>query len=327
MPRNFRRQQAFVAMPYPHDVQPDAGTHPMTNSAPTHQSVAPRTVPVAAIVLTFNEERNIRACLASLVGWVEELFVVDSGSTDATVAIARDMGAIILVHPFEHYGAQRNWALDHCPVRAPWVLNIDADERVTPEMRASIERVVATTEPSVCGYLFSRRTVFMGRWIRHGGHYPAWHLRLFVKGRGHCEERLYDQHFQCDGPTRQLPGDIIDTLTPSLAVFSVRHVRWAQLEAEEQQLDFDGVMRQSRISGKARGGNAIELRRWLRERYGRLPLFVRPLMYFLYRYFLRLGFLDGVEGLIFHFLQGFWYRFLVDSLIFESQRRSSADTE
>jgi len=285
---------------------------------------APR-VPVAAIVLTFNEERNIRECLASLVGWVEQLFVVDSGSTDATVAIAREMGAEILVHGFEHYGAQRNWALDNCPVRAPWVLNIDADERVTPEMRASIERTLATDDPSACGYLFSRRTVFMGRWIRHGGHYPAWHLRLFRTGRGRCEERLYDQHFRCDGPTRQLPGDIIDTLTPSIAVFSSRHVRWAQLEAEEQRRDASGDVDKSRIRGRARGGSAIETRRWLRERYGRLPLFLRPLLYFFYRYVVRLGFLDGMEGLIFHFLQGFWYRFLVDAMIFERRKKTPSD--
>jgi glycosyltransferase involved in cell wall biosynthesis len=286
-----------------------------------------RTAPVAAIVLTFNEERNIRECLASLAGWVDQLFVVDSGSTDATVAIAREMGAEILVHPFEHYGAQRNWALDNCPVRAPWVLNVDADERVTPEMRDSIERTLATDDPSTCGYLFSRRTVFMGRWIRHGGHYPAWHLRLFRTGRGRCEERLYDQHFRCDGPTRQLPGDIIDTLTPSIAVFSVRHVRWAQLEAEEQQRDASGDVDESRIRGRARGGSAIETKRWLRERYGHLPLFVRPLLYFSYRYIIRLGFLDGKEGLIFHFLQGFWYRFLVDAVIFERRKNAAASGE
>ena len=279
--------------------------------------------PVAAIVLTYNEERNIRDCLASLAGWVQQLFVVDSGSTDATVAIAREMGATVLTHPFEHYGAQRNWALDNCPVTAPWVLNVDADERVTPEMRASIERVVGAEEPGVTGYLFSRRTVFMGRWIRHGGHYPAWHLRLFRTGHGRCEERLYDQHFYCDGPTRQLPGDIIDTLTPSIAVFSQRHVRWAQLEAQEQERDAAGEVDEGRIRGKA-GGSAIENRRWLRERYGRMPLFVRPVLYFLYRYLLRGGFLDGKEGLIFHFLQGFWYRFLVDAVLFERRKARRA---
>jgi hypothetical protein len=157
----------------------------------------------------------------------------------------------------------------------------------------------------------------MGRWIRHGGHYPAWHLRLFRTGRGRCEDRLYDQHFYCDGPTRQLAGDLIDTLTPNLATFSHRHVRWAYLEADEQAgvANADG-----RIRGQAVGGDAIARKRWLRDGYNRLPLFVRPTLYFCYRYFLRLGFLDGREGLVFHFLQGFWYRFLVDAVLFERSR-------
>jgi glycosyltransferase involved in cell wall biosynthesis len=278
---------------------------------------------VAAIVLTFNEERNLPECLESLTGWVTQLFVVDSGSTDRTVAIAREFGAEVLQHPFETYGAQRNWALDHAPVTTPWVLNVDADERITPELRDSIVRAVAADAAEVTGYMMSRRTMFMGRWIRHGGHYPAWHLRLFRTGRGRCEERLYDQHFFSDGQTKKLHGDLIDTLTPNLATFSIRHVRWAQLEADEQS---DRSTSPGRVRGRLVGGDAITTRRWLRERYARLPLFVRPLLYFLYRYIVRGGFLDGREGLVFHFLQGFWYRFLVDAVLFERSRATRSET-
>ena len=283
-------------------------------SAQSSAATAAGRAPVAAIVLAYNEERNLPECLASLQGWIEQLFVVDSGSTDGTVEIARSYGAVVVEHPFETYGAQRNWALENLPLTSPWILNVDSDERVTPELRASIEEVLRRDDASAVGYLASRRTMFMGRWIRHGGHYPVWHLRLFRRGRGRCEDRLYDQHFLCDGPTRKLSGDLIDTLTTSIATFSLRHVRWAQLEAEEQ-----GVAAQAagRVRGRLLSGNAIETRRWLRESYNRGPLFVRPVLYFLYRYFLRLGFLDGREGLVFHFLQGFWYRFLVDALIFE----------
>ena len=274
--------------------------------------------PVTAIVLTYNEERNLSDCLASLVGWTEQLFVVDSGSTDRTLDIARAYGAEVMSHPFEHYGAQRNWALEHLPITAPWVLNVDADERITPELRHSIEEAVSSAESSVDGFLMSRRTVFMGRWIRHGGHYPAWHLRLFRTGRGRCEDRLYDQHFHVDGAVRKLPGDLIDTLTPNLATFSLRHVRWAALEADE--MDPVHGTAEGRIEGQLFGGNAIRQRRWLRERYARLPLFIRPALYFLYRYIVRRGFLDGREGLIFHVLQGFWYRFLVDAMVHERRR-------
>jgi glycosyltransferase involved in cell wall biosynthesis len=153
-------------------------------------NVDARVARVAAVVLTYNEERNLPDCLASLSGWVSEIFVVDSGSTDGTLAIAREAGATVLQHPFEHYGAQRNWAIDNIPTTAPWTLHIDADERVTPELSESITAALAGDEQSLVrtdGFLVSRRTMFMGRWIRHGGHYPAWHLRLIRTGAGRCE--------------------------------------------------------------------------------------------------------------------------------------------
>jgi glycosyltransferase involved in cell wall biosynthesis len=284
-------------------------------------SPSDRRAPISAIVLTYNEERNLPECLASLAGWVEQLFVVDSGSTDQTVAIAREAGATVVEHPFEHYGAQRNWAIDHLPLAAPWTLHVDADERITPELRASITAALATDAASrapVDGYLVSRRTMFMGRWIRHGGHYPAWHLRLMRTGAGHCEDRLYDQHFYVSGAVQKLQGDLIDTLTPDVATFTARHLRWAALEAAEHDAPPDS---EGRIRGQLGTDNAIEQRRWLRDWYARLPLFVRPTVYFLYRYFVRLGFLDGRAGLVFHVLQGFWFRFLVDALILERRLR------
>ena len=274
--------------------------------------------PVAAVVLTFNEEQNLPACLASLAGWVDELFVVDSGSTDRTVEIARAAGAIVVEHAFAHYGAQRNWAMDHLAITAPWTLHVDADERITPELRESIT-VALGANPGVAGFLVSRRTIFMGRWIRHGGHYPAWHLRLMRTGLARCEDRLYDQHFYLvAGAVQKLQGDLIDTLTPNVATFTARHLRWAALEAAEHDAP-PGAS--GRIRGRLVTDNAIEQRRWLRDWYARLPLFVRPAAYFVYRYVVRLGFLDGRAGLVFHVLQGFWFRFLVDALILERRLR------
>ena len=290
-----------------HDPNPRAG------ASAREAAVAP----VAAVVLTHNEERNLPDCLRSLEGWVHELFVVDSGSTDATVAIARAAGARVFEHPFEHYGAQRNWAMDHLPISAPWILHMDADERITPELRSSIGTALARDPGGLDGFLVSRRTMFMGTWIRHGGHYPAWHLRLMRTGVGRCEDRLYDQHFYVPGAVRKLQGDLIDTLTPDVATFTARHLRWAALEAAEHEAP--GA--EGRIRGRLGTENAIEQRRWLRDWYARLPLFVRPTAYFLYRYFVRLGFLDGRAGLVFHVLQGFWFRFLVDALILERRLR------
>jgi len=296
------------------------------SAAPSGESrdagTSTRRAPVAAVVLTYNEEHNLPACLASLAGWVDQLFVVDSGSTDRTVEIARDALAVVVEHPFEHYGAQRNWAIDHLAITAPWTLHIDADERITPELRQSIVEALANDRGDVDGYLVSRRTIFMGRWIRHGGHYPAWHLRLTRTGAARCEDRLYDQHFYVTGAVRKLQGDLIDTLTPDLATFTARHTRWAALEAADHESPTGGG---GRIRGRLDSANAIERRRWLRDWYARLPLFVRPALYFLYRYVVRLGFLDGRAGLVFHVLQGFWFRFLVDACILERRVRRARE--
>jgi glycosyltransferase involved in cell wall biosynthesis len=275
---------------------------------------------VSVIVLTLNEAPNLSDCLGSLSGLDCEVFVVDSGSTDATVDLARSAGAQVVEHPFETYAAQRNWAQSTLPLRAGWVLHLDADERLTPALVGEIDRVLAQ-QPRVDGFMLRKRTVFMGRWIRHGGHYPAYHLRLFRTARGVCEERLYDQHFLVDGVVAQLDHDYVDVLTSDIGAWTVRHARWAELEARE-------TLSHASRSGQVRAvfwGNSIERRRWLRqELFYRCPLFVRPFAYWFYRYFLRLGFLDGTEGLVFHFLQGCWYRFLVDAKIFEIRRQGGA---
>ena len=273
---------------------------------------------LTVVVLTYNEELNLPECLRGLRPLRCEVFVVDSGSTDRTREIAREAGATAFEHPFESYGAQRNWAQANLPIRTEWVLHIDADERLTPELVASIESGLREPADDTNGFLLRRRAVFMGRWIKHGGIYPSYHARLFRKDKGRCEDRLYDQHYMVDGKVEILSGDMIDT-TPELSAWTVRHARWAEMEARELLLEGN---QPGRIIGKV-FGTPIERKRWLRQRlYNRLPLFVRPFLYFAYRYFIRLGFLDGKQGLVFHFLQGCWYRFQVDAMIMESRLRA-----
>lgn len=277
------------------------------------------TAPLSTIVLTYNERANLPACLESLRGLNTEVFVVDSYSTDETCEIARAAGAAVVQHPFEHYAAQRNWAQENLRLRSGWVLHLDADERLTPELVAEINGLMQHPPAGVDGYLLRKRTVFMGRWIRHGGHYPSYHLRLFRRHQGRCEDRLYDQHYVVKGGVAQLSSDYIDVLTSDLRQWSTRHLRWAELEAQEMNSAQPG---ENRVRADALG-DPIQRRRWLREGfYGRWPLFLRAFLYFGYRYFLRLGFLDGKEGLIFHFLQGCWFRFLVDANIWEMRRNS-----
>lgn len=272
----------------------------------------------SVIILTFNEERNIEACLQSLLPLNAQIFIVDSGSTDKTLAICGKYTTHIYDHPFTNYGAQRNWALNNLPITTNWVLNLDADHRVTPELADELITTFKNpVESELNGFLVSRRTMFMGKWIKHGGHYPTYHAILFRKGFGQCEDKLYDQHFKVTGKTQLLKHDMIDIITDSLNTFISRHNHWATLEAkyhfDELNVDEDneGVVKAKFF------GNPIERRRFIKKRYESFPLFVRPVIYYVIRYFIRLGFLDGTEGLIFHFLQGFWFRFLVDAKIYE----------
>jgi glycosyltransferase involved in cell wall biosynthesis len=276
-------------------------------------------------VLTYNEEQNIEDCLRSFSEWAGEVFVVDSGSTDRTLEIARRYTAQVCSHPFENYSRQRNWAQDHLPLAFDWVFHIDADERVTPELARSIRAFFRDGDPTeVDGILLSRRTVFLGRPMLHGGHYPAYHLRLFRRIKGLCEDRRYDQHFLVHGATRQVSGDLIDTITTDLTMWLVRHAKWGAAEAEE--LQEDGERSNRHVPARATG-TPIERRRWLRKSvYGRAPLFLRAFGYFVYRYVFRLGFLDGIEGLIFHFLQGCCFRFYVDAKIYEARLKQAKRT-
>jgi glycosyltransferase involved in cell wall biosynthesis len=273
-------------------------------------------ISLSVIVLTYNEEANLPGCLESLRGLPCVVFVVDSGSSDRTVEIAQRHSAVIRHHDFDNYAAQRNWALENLPIETPWVLNLDADERLTPELRDEIQNLLESPPPGISGFLLRKRTIFMGRWIRHGGHYPCYHLRLFRTGKGSCESRRYDQHFVTDGTVEKLNNDYVDVVSSSLLAWTIRHGRWAGMEASELlNPHVDGRQVRPEVMG-----DPIQRRRWWRNLYARGPLFSRALAYWAYRYFFRLGFLDAKEGMIFHFLQGFWFRFLVDAMIYEKSR-------
>jgi len=158
--------------------------------------------------------------------------------------------------------------------------------------------------------MMPRKTVFRGTWIRHGGHYPVYHLRLFKKDKGRCEQRLYDQHFIINGNIGTIRADIINIINPDLEKWKAAHKKWACLEAQEI------ASKRSRETEKYCKASVIEKRNWCRNNvYYKMPLFIRAAAYFLYRYLLRLGFLDGRQGLVFHFWQGFWYRMQVDKEI------------
>lgn len=265
------------------------------------------------IVLTFNSEDTLGATLnqARLVS--DEIFVVDSFSADNTVELAQSLGAKVIQHSFEHYGAQRNWAIDNLPISRPWQLHLDADEWMDHQLVASILALPDTQEHS--GYFLPRYMRFLGRMLRHGGMSPTWHLRLFQSGAGRCEDRKYDQHFILkSGTSGKLQGAMVDDIRMALTEWTARHNRWS--DGEVAELASGGSSAQVQPDFR---GNPAQRKRFLRQRYNQLPLFIRPFGLFFYRYFVRLGFLDGVEGLIFWVLQTFWFRFLIDAKIWEQR--------
>jgi len=269
----------------------------------------------SVVILTYNSELSIAATIRSVLPLTDDIHIVDSYSKDRTVEMARELGATVTEHPFESYGAQRCWAIDNLPLRYGWQLHLDADERLTPELLASIQTLPEDSPES--GFLVPRLSMFLGREIRHGAFYPTWHMRLFRNGMGRCEMRKYDQHFYVlGGETRQLHGDMIDDLRMPLTEWTFRHNRWADAEVDQQ---LSGAAGEESVKADAKG-NAIERKRHLRKLYNDAPLFVRPFGLFFYRYFLRLGFLDGKEGLIFFVLQTFWFRFLIDAKVYERRK-------
>jgi glycosyltransferase involved in cell wall biosynthesis len=276
------------------------------------------------IVPTFNEETNLPACLESAKGWAVEIFVVDSGSKDATIDIAESYGAKVIPHQFETHSRQWKWALENLPVSTDWVLALDADQRVTQELKREISGVIEADDPALKGAYVRRRQIFRGKWIRHGGYYPKYLLKLFRTGAARVDETdLVDHHFRVDGRIVKLKHDIVEDNQKErdITAWIDKHNRYAALQAREEmeRRSRDGVVS---APGKPLG-SPDERVLWAKGLWSKLPLYVRPVAYFTYRYFFRLGFLDGKQGFIFHFLQAFWYRLLVDIKLDELGRKEA----
>lgn len=275
---------------------------------------------VTAVILTFNEEQHLARCIASVQAVATDVVVVDCSSTDATLDIARAHGARVLQHAWINHAAQFNWALTQLGADTEWVLRIDADEVLTPVLIEEIRTRLPRIGPEIDGVYWGRRMTFQGRLIRHGGVFPVRVLRLFRHGRGQCENRWMDEHIKVAGPTVDFAGEMIDDNLNSLTWWTDKHNRYASREAVDL-LNLEYRFMPHDTVASLRGGKQAGVKRWLKERvYARLPGGFRAFAYFFYRYVLRLGFLDGQAGTAFHFLQGFWYRYLVDAKVVEVKR-------
>lgn len=268
---------------------------------------------LAIIILAKNEEHNLPRCLRSISPLEADVFVIDSGSTDRTAEIATRNGATLLQHVWKNYSDQMNWAIDNLVTDAPWTCRLDADEYLTDELCAELSECLPKLPISCTGALVKRRFMFLGKWMKRGGMYPIWHLRFWRTGVARCEERWMDEHMQLGhGEVIRLKYDLVDDNSKSLTFWIEKHNHYASREL----LDMYDSEQGSRSHGLL--VDQAAKKRWVKESlYGKAPLFARAFAYGFYRYFLRGGFLDGREGLVFHFLQAVWYRFLVDAKILE----------
>lgn len=274
------------------------------------------------ILLTFNSQDSLPAVLAACARIASRILVVDSFSADKTLAVAQAAGCETVQHPFENYAAQRNWAQEHAGLAADdWVLHLDADEVMSDELCKSILAAIAA--PTADGYLMKRLLYFLGQPIRYGLINPNWHLRLYRAGKGRCEDRLYDQHFVLTGESAKLTGLMHDLQLVSVERWTTGHNRWSTAEATEilsHSTSPTGATLDASLTGDLR-----MRKRWMKNNvYYQLPMFLRALMLFSYSYVVRLGFLDGRVGLVFHVLHSFWFRFIIDAKILEQQLQARA---
>lgn len=274
---------------------------------------------VTVVVLTYNEEANLERCLQSVAGWAQEIVVIDSFSTDSTINIAERYADRIMQHKYDGHAQQWAFALKEVSFATEWIFAMDADFVLTAELKRAIDQAIEQGASSdIQGYYVRHKQIFRGKFIRYGTIYPRYWLRLFRHGKGYVDELdLVDLHFYVDGKTAKLEFDLIEDNRKErdIGFWVNKQVKFAKKQALEELKRQDTKL--SFPVPPRLLGSPDQRTLWLKSKWYRLPLFVRPILYFAYRYFLRLGFLDGREGFVYHFTQALLYRLLVDIELFD----------
>jgi glycosyltransferase involved in cell wall biosynthesis len=281
-------------------------------------------IELTAIILTCNEEKHIERCLRSAFQVARQVFVIDSFSTDRTVEIAEALGARVCQHEFKNHAMQLAWALENLPIDTEWVMRVDADEIISSPLAEEMQEKLSSARADINGFLVYRRVCFEGKIIRHGG-VSHWVLRLWRKGTAEIEQRWMDEHMVLkSGHAGHLKGEYLDDNLNNIAWWTNKHNGYSTREAIDLINKKYGFLPAAADQGILT--RQARYKRWLKEKfYVYLPLGLRAFLFFAYRMIFRLGILDGSSGFAFHFLQGFWYRFLVDVKVREVERRMRAE--
>lgn len=282
---------------------------------------------LTVVILTKNEEKNLRKCIESFRGVAKRFVIVDSFSTDRTEMLCAQLDSELKTigscldfyqHKWITYSDQLNWGLQNTNITTTWSMRMDADEELMFDLVDEIEDKLSDIDDSVNGIILRRRVYFMGRWIKHGGRYPELLLRIFRTGKASCEMKLMDEHMiLSEGKTIEFKHDLIDNNQKNLEWWTAKHNWYSNREVLDHQMTLENVMTEN-LEHDGNSSSQAKMKRMVKNSgYYRLPKFFRAHLYFIYRYYFKLGFLDGTEGKIFHFLQAYWYRFLVDAKLYE----------
>jgi exosortase/archaeosortase family protein len=278
------------------------------------------------IIITYNEEIHLPRLLASIQGLDAPVFILDSGSTDNTIAIARNYKAVTLEHAFENHPKQWDYALKSFNIQTPWVVCLDADQIVTSELKDRLNEFSDSDHLGIEGIYFNRKNFFKGQWIKHGGYSPFYQLKMIRFGKGYSDlNENMDHRFIVSGNTEIWKDGYIleeNLKENNISFWIEKHNRYSDLVAQEEVERM--LLLRSQTVKPHFWGSPDERTAWLKQIWWRLPRYVRPMLYFIYRMFFQRGILDGRTGVIFHFLQAFWFRLIVDVKIDEILRQKDA---
>jgi len=288
-------------------------------------------VDLTVVILTKNEEKNLRKCIESFQGIAKRFVVVDSFSTDGTKKLCTELDEELqgnggkldfYQNEWSNHAGQFNWGLKNTAISTEWCMRMDADEELTKELVNEIAVKLSKVQSDVNGVVLRRRVYFMGRWIKHGGRYPERLLRIFRTGKAVCEQKVMDEHLiLLEGCITEFDYDFIDKNTKDLEWWTNKHNWYSNLEVLDYQMTVQATSQNLEVLENSESVKQAKRKRVVKNiGYYRFPKFFRAHIYFIYRYYIRLGFLDGPEGKIFHFLQAYWYRFLVDAKMYECEK-------
>jgi len=275
------------------------------------------TLDLTAIILTYNEEKHIERCILSIKKSVKKIIVIDSYSNDKTIQIAKKYKAKIYKHKFVNQSKQINWALKNIKFQTKWLLRIDADEFLTNNLRNELKLKINNNKKDYTGIIINRKIRFLNKDINFGGVSPHKTLRIWINGKGRCEDAWMDEQILIKGQTIHINEYLIDHNLNNLSWWINKHKLYAEREAKNYLLSKKNFKKKINLLDPSKINKYSKL-----KIYYNFPIYIRPFLLFVYNYFIKFGFLSGWQGLTFYFLQSFWFRLLVDINIREKQKEN-----